>query len=78
MPSRSQKAWLIYLSTSLIFVYFVPFLSWSYFGPHVILASVAEPLTEFIIIPIFTGSLAAIMLENSFAVSWFYSATKGK
>ena len=65
MSTLGQRAWAKVLIVSMVFVFWLPILQWGYFGVMMNAIAVLEPITEFILVPLFAGSLAYLLLGFS-------------
>jgi hypothetical protein len=65
MSTDGQRAWAKVLIVSMVVVFWLPMLQWGYFDVVMRAIAVLEPITEFILVPLFAGSLANLLLGFS-------------
>lgn len=63
--SPAQKRWAAGLIVSLLVVFWVPLLQWGYSDFGMSLVAVAEPITEFVLIPLAAASLACLLIQHT-------------
>lgn len=61
----AQRAWAKILLISMIFVFWLPIFQWGYVDGVMKSITVLEPFTEFVLVPLFAGSLASLLLGFS-------------
>ena len=66
--SLQQKRWSAGLIVSLLVVFWVPLLQWGYSDFGLRLVALAEPLTEFVLIPLCAASLACLLIQHTWSM----------